>query len=109
MTNDKNNNEKFTVGFIDVTDQALTDVLDAFQRKATEGGIDLRRSVARTFGNAVTVEYTAVGYKARLPQADTLHAMMKDAAAGLATDLDVETHSTPNGPVFNVTRPLAIA
>ena len=102
---DKNNNEKFTVGFIDVTDQALTDVLDAFQRKAAEGGINLRRSVATTFVNAVTVEYTAVGYKAKLPQADALHALIKDAAA----DLDVETHTTAGGPIFNVTRPLAIA
>ncbi len=102
---DKNNNEKFTVGFINITDQALSDVLEAFQTKAAEGGIDLRRSVATTFGSAVTVEFTAVGYKAKLPQVEDLHAMIK----GAATNLDVESHSTPRGPVFNVTRPLAIA
>lgn len=75
---------------------------DAFQRKAAERGFDLRRSVATTLDNSV-------GYKAKLPQADTLHTIMTDAAAGLDTDLDVESHTTARGPVFNVTRPLAIA
>lgn len=100
-----NNNEKFTVGFIDITDQALSDTLEAFRDKAEEGGIALRRSAAQTFGRAVTVEFTAVGYKAKLPQTEALHTLIKDAAA----DLDVQCHATARGPVFNVTRPLAIA
>ena len=102
---DKNNNEKFTVGFIDITDQALSDTLEAFRNKAAEGGIALRRSAAQTFGKAVTVEFTAVGYKAKLPQTEALHTLIKD----VAIDLDVQCHSTARGPVFNVTRPLAIA
>lgn len=102
---DKNNNEKFTVGFIDITGQALSDTLEAFRDKAAEGGIALRRSAAQTFGRAVTVEFTAVGYKARLPQTEALHTLIRDAAA----DLDVQCHATARGPVFNVTRPLAIA
>lgn len=104
MTN-KNNNEKFTVGFIDITDQTLSDTLEAFGNKAAEGGIVLRRSAAQTFGKAVTVEFTAVGYKAKLPETEALHRLIRDAAA----DLDVQCDATARGPVFNVTRPLAMA